>query len=161
MAKKSREEIDHYTLDQFEQERHLGIGHERTKNLGHDWRESEIEQNPAGRMVDYANNDVSKGVVRGPARSQSVYGKFRDPQSGIANERNLDRWSNYATAGSYRGGDGTGKDVTMRDQGRRSVPSEARNKDSDGYLESTKNWPSFDTGGADSGVGRLEKSRKY
>jgi hypothetical protein len=131
------------------------------RNLGHKATDASLTKNPAGRMVDYTSGDQGKRIARGPERSASVYGKFANPQSGIANERNLSRWSGYAHAGSYQGGDGPGKDPPQSDGQRRSVPSEARNKDSDGYLESTKNWPSFDTGGADSGVGRLEKSRKY
>jgi hypothetical protein len=128
-------------------------------NLGHKATDATLTKNPAGRMVDYANNDVSKGVVRGPARSRSVYGSFKNPQSGIANERNLSRWSGLAHAGSYQGGDGTGKDVPPEPR-RRSVPDVARAKDSDGQLASTKNWASYEYGG-DSGMGRLEKSEKY
>src|SRR5262249_45143116 len=109
MAKRSRDEIDHYVLDQFEQEKHLGIGHEMTKNLGHDWRESEIERNPAGRVVDYADSHASEGVARGPARSIGVYDKFADPQSGIAAADNLKAWSGYATASSYDGRDPKGR----------------------------------------------------
>ena len=133
MAKKSRDEIDHYTLDQYEQERHLGIGHEMTKNLGHDWRESEIEQNPAGRMVDYANNDVSKGVVRGPARSVGVYGSFKNPESGIStNQQNLDRWADYAKSNSYTGHGnkaGIGKDPPQSDDSRQHVPAAGKGSD--------------------------------
>jgi hypothetical protein len=155
---KSREEIDHYVLDQFEQEKHLGIGHERTKNLGHDWRESEIEKNPAGRMVDYTNNDVGKDMLRQPSRLQGVYGKCGDPQSGISSEQNLNRWSDYATKGSYHGGPGPGKDPTMRD------PRGRHSNESDGYLAdqpnpSTKNWADF-RAGSESGEGRLEKLHK-
>src|SRR5215472_12825943 len=90
------------------------------RNLGHKSTEAGLTKNPAGRMVDYADNDVSKGVVRGPARSVGVYGRFRDPQSGIASEQNLTRWSGYASAGSY-----DGKDPKGRGEG------------SDGHLAST------------------------
>jgi hypothetical protein len=132
-----------------------------SRNLGHRSKSTEaaLTKNPAGRVVDYTNNDVGKGIVRGPARGQSVYGKFRDPKDG----HDFAGWASYAREGSYTGHgnkEGPGKEPTVREE-RRSVPSAARNKDSDGYLESTKNWPSFDTGGADSGVGRLEKARKY
>ena len=164
MAKKSREEIDHYVLDQYEQEKHLGIGHEMTKNLGHDWRESEIEQNPAGRMVDYANNDVSKGVVRGPAHSQGVYQKFADPKDGTSTSENLSRWSDYARSNSYTGHDhkaGPGVPPSMPDPRERAATGYRPNASerSDGYLRSTESWPSHEYG-ADSGPGRLEKTGK-
>jgi hypothetical protein len=60
---------------------------------------------------------------------------------------------------SYQGGDGTGKDVPPEPR-RRSVPSEAAKKDSDGYLESTRTWANLPEAGGDSGVGRLEKAGK-
>jgi hypothetical protein len=153
MAKKSREEIDHYTLDQYEQERHLKIGHERTKNLGHDWRESEIEKNPAGRMMNYDSADTAR-TFRDPAKLQGVYGKCNDPKSGISTQQNIDAWSQRATANSYTGHGnkaGPGKDPTMRD------PRGRHTNESDGYLRSTKGWPRFDAG-SESGEGRLEKA---
>jgi hypothetical protein len=120
-------------------------------NLGH--KGKPLTKNPAGRMVDYANNDVSKGVVRGPARSQSVHGRFRDPKDG----HDFAGWASYAREGSNHGK--SAKDPVMRDpRPRGSVPSAARNKDSDGHL-ATPEWTGY-TAGADSGVGRLEKSRK-
>jgi hypothetical protein len=36
-------------------------------------------------------------------------------------------------------------------------PRGRHSNESDGYLASTKNWPSFDYGGAESGEGRLQK----
>jgi hypothetical protein len=158
MAKRSREEIDHYVLDQYEQEKHLGIGHERTKNLGHDWRESEIEQNPAGRMMNYDSADTAR-TFRDPSKLQGVYRKCSDPQSGIStNQQNLDRWAGYARANSYHGGHGEGANPTMRD------PRGRHSNESDGHLAplpkpSTANWADY-TAGADSGEGRLEKAHR-
>jgi len=157
MVKKSREEIDHYVLDQYEQEKHLGIGHEMTRNLGHPWRESEIEQNPAERTMNYDSADTAR-TFRDPTKLQGVYGKCSDPQSGISSQDNLDRWSGLATANSYTGHgnkDGVGKDPTMRD------PRGRHSNESDGYLASsptpsTKNWADF-RAGSESGEGRLEK----
>jgi hypothetical protein len=158
MAKKSREEIDHYTLDQYEQERYLSIGHERTKNLGHDWRESEIEQSPAGRMQDYDSADTSR-TFRDPARLQGVYRKCSDPRSGISSGENLNKWADYAEANSYTGRGnkaGVGTPPSMPD------PRTGRgSNESDGYLAdqpspSTKNWADF-RAGSESGEGRLEK----
>jgi hypothetical protein len=161
MAKKSREEIDHYVLDQFEQEKHLNIGHERTKNLGHDWRESEIEKNPAGRVVDYESGPAAR-VIDEP-RSVGVYGRFKNPQSGISSEQNLNKWGDYARSNSYHRGPGPGQEPPAPEP-RRSVPSEARNKDSDGHLAplptpSMSNWATY-TAGGDSGEGRLQKIGK-
>src|SRR6516164_836243 len=133
MAKKSREEIDHYVLDQFEQEKHLGIGHERTKNLGHDWRESEIEKNPAGRMMNYDSADTAR-TFRDPAKLQGVYTKCNDPRSGISSEQNIDAWGKRAAVNSYHGSHGEGVEPTVRDPRGVSVPSAARNKGSDGHL---------------------------
>jgi hypothetical protein len=138
MAKRSRDEIDHYVLDQFEQEKHLGIGHERTKNLGHDWPESEIEKNPAGRVMNYDSADTAR-TFRNPSKLQGIYQKTADPRSGIASANNLKAWSGYSTANSY-----DGKDPKGRGEG------------SDGHLASTKGWAGY-TAGADTGEGRLEK----
>jgi hypothetical protein len=136
---KSREEIDHYVLDQYEQEKHLGLGHERTKNLGHDWRESQIEQNPA-RPLDYEGGPVRHIVDE--ARGQGVYGKFKDPQSGISTADNLQAWSEYSTSNSYQGRDPKG-----------------RGAGSDNHLASPKEWSRFEYG-SESGEGRLQKSGK-
>jgi hypothetical protein len=146
--------LHHETLTQDQQAKFLGVKEETTLNLGHPVPISEIEKNPAGRMVDYANNDVSKGVVRGPARSQNVYGKFRDPKDG----HDFAGWASYAREGSDHGK--SAKPPTVRDPRGSSVPSAARNKDSDGYLAGTESWSTFEFGG-DSGKGRLEKSEKY
>jgi hypothetical protein len=113
------------------------------RNLGHKATNATLTRNPAG-MVDYANNDVSKGVVRGPPRSVGVYQKFSDPKDG----HDLKGWANYARSNSYSV-DGRGRDPKGRGAG------------SDGHLASTKGWPRFaDDGGSDSGEGRLTKSRK-
>jgi hypothetical protein len=131
------------------------------RNLGYKATDATLIKNPAGRMVDYTNNDIGKQIIReGQRHTQGVYGRHSPTPSGISTADNLQAWSKYSTSNSYHRGPGPGKEPPVSDD-RRSVPSEARNKDSDGYLESTKNWPSFDTGGADSGVGRLEKSRRY
>jgi hypothetical protein len=152
--------LNHDTLDQKQQARHLGVKEETVCNLGHPVPVSRLTENPAGRMVDYANNDVSKGIVRGPARSVGVYGSFKNPTSGISSEQNLSRWSGYASANTEvtRGqahGPGPGKDPPMSDDSR--MP--AAGKDSDGYLQSTRNWPNHEYG-ADSGPGRLEKTHR-
>jgi hypothetical protein len=136
------------------------------RNLGHRATDASLTKNPAGRMVDYTSGEQGKRIARGPARSVGVYGSFKNPTSGISSEQNLSRWSGYASANTEvtRGqahGPGPGREPPQSDGQRQHVPAAAREKDSDGYLESTKNWPSFDTGGADSGVGRLDKSRKY
>jgi len=153
-----RPEHNHAVLSQAEQARHLGVADETVLNLGHSVRESELTRHPLDRVHDYTNH-ASERVVRGPARSQGVYGKFRDPQSGIpTNEQNLDRWASYAKSNSYHGGDGTGVEPTMRD------PRGGRDEGSDGHLvplpnPSTANWADF-RAGSESGEGRLEKLHK-
>ena len=154
MAKKSREEIDHYVLDQFEQEQHLGVGHEMTKNLGHDWRESEIEKSPAGKLMNYDSADTAR-IINEP-RSQGVYGKFRNPQDGTSTQQNLDRWADYAKSNSYTGHGnkaGVGKDPTMPD------PRGRHSNESDGYLADPKEWADFEYG-SESGLGRIEKAHR-
>jgi hypothetical protein len=128
-------------LSQAEQSKFLGRGDEVVSNLGHPSREDDLTRHPLGKVVDYTNH-ASEGVVRGPPRSQGVYGRFRDPQSGISSEQNLDRWAGYARSNSYGGKDPKG-----------------RGAGSDGHLASTKNWPSFEYG-SESGLGRIEKARK-
>src|SRR5262249_51402097 len=137
--------LNHDTMTQAQQSRFLGRSVERTKNLGHDSTVDRLTENPAG-MIDYANNDVSKGVVRGPPRSRGVYGKFANPEDGRSTQQNLDRWSDYARSNSYSV-DGRGRDPRGRGEG------------SDNHLRSTKGWARFDSG-AESGPGRLEKSGK-
>jgi len=139
--------VDHAVLPEIQQRKFLGVGEQHTLNLGHPSTQDRLTENPAGRVVDYANNEVSKGVVRGPPRSQSVYGKFRDPADG----HDFDRWAGYAKAGSFHGKDG--KEPTVPD------PRGRASNESDGYLRSTQGWARFDAG-SESGEGRLEKSRK-
>jgi hypothetical protein len=122
--------LNHDTLTQDQQARHLGVKQETVMNLGHPYPVSRLTENPAA-VVDYTNNDVGKKMLR-QSRSVGVYEKFRDPKDGTPNQQNLDRWSDYARSNSYHGKDG--KDAPMRDGGRSSVPSAAREKDSDGYL---------------------------
>jgi hypothetical protein len=155
MAKKSREEIDHYVLDQFEQERHLGIGHEMTKNLGHDWRESEIEKNPAGKLMNYDSGDTAR-TFRDPAKLQGVYKKTADPRSGISSADNLARWSGYASMSSFDGKDG--KAPSMPDPRERAAGYRPNGEGSDGHLLRPE-WDRYEYG-ADSGPGRLEKTHR-
>jgi hypothetical protein len=147
MAKKSRDEIDHYTLDQHEQEKYLGIGHERTKNLGHDWPESEIEQNPAGRVVDYTGGAGQREIKEGQRHTQGVYGRHSPTPSGIPSGENLQAWSRYSQSNTYSV-DGRGRDPRGR-------------SDSDGHLAplpsaSTETWADH-RAGSESAPGRLEK----
>jgi hypothetical protein len=133
------------------------------RNLGHKATDATLTKNPAGRMVDYTSGEQGKRIARGTARSVGVYGSFKNPTSGISSEQNLSRWSDYASANTEvtRGqahGPGPGKDPPQSDDSRRHVP--AAGKDSDGYLLSTATWANLPEAGADSGVGRLEKSRK-
>jgi hypothetical protein len=133
------------------------------RNLGHKATEASLTKNPAGRMVDYTNNDIGKQIIReGQRHTQGVYGRHSPTPSGISTADNLQAWSKYSTSNSYTGHRnkaGPGKEPPVSDDSRRLVPSEARNKDSDGYLESTKNWPSFEYG-SDSGLGRIEKTHR-
>ena len=108
------------------------------RNLGHKASDATLTKNPAGRMVDYTNNDVGKQIVRGPARSIGVYGRFDNPSDG----HDLKGWADYAKSNSYHGRDPRG-----------------RGEGSHNYLQSTKGWPRFDAG-SESGEGRIEKSRK-
>jgi hypothetical protein len=152
--------LNHDIKTQGQQARFLGSTPERTKNLGHDSTVDRLTENPVGYPLDYQSPSAAR--VINETRSQGVYGKFRDPQSGIAQQNNLDRWADYAKSNSYTGHGnkaGLGKPPTVRDPRGSTVPSVARNKDSDGYLESTKNWPSFEYG-SESGLGRIEKARK-
>jgi hypothetical protein len=150
--------LNHDIKTQGQQARFLGSTPERTKNLGHDSSVDRLTENPVGYPLDYQSPSAAR--VINETRSQGVYGKFRDPQSGIAQQNNLDRWADYAKSNSYHRGPGPGKDPPQSDDSRRSVPSAARNKGSDGTLASPKDWASYEYGG-DSGMGRLEKSQKY
>jgi hypothetical protein len=115
------------------------------RNLGHKATDASLTKNPAGRMVDYTNNDIGKKMLRQPSRLQGVYTSCSDPRSGISSQGNLDKWANYSTKDSYHGKDPKG-----------------RGAGSDGHLAplpeaSTKNWADY-RDGSESGPGRLEKS---
>jgi hypothetical protein len=153
--------LNHDTLTQDQQARHLGVKQETVMNLGHPVPISEIERNPIGYPRDYENGPA-KHIINEP-RSQGVYGRFKNPQDGTSTQANLDRWSGYAKANSYTGHgnkEGLGKPPSVRDPRGSTVPSAARNKDSDGYLASPKDWASYEYG-SEAGLGRLEKSQKY
>jgi hypothetical protein len=136
--------LDHDTLTQKQQARHLGVKEETVLNLGHPVPVSRLAENPAGRVVDYANNQVSKDIVRGPPRSVGVYGRFTDPKSGISSQSNIDAWSGRASENSYHGSDPRG-----------------RGAGGDGHLLSTKGWANLPDSGAESGPGRIEKAKRY
>jgi hypothetical protein len=154
--------LDHETLTQDQQARHLGVKQETTMNLGHPVPVSRLTENPLGRMQNYDSADTTR-TFRDPPRLQGVYRKTADPRSGISSADNLKDWSQRSTANSYTGHGnkaGTGKEPTVRDPRGSTVPSAARNKDSDGYLASPKDWSSYEYG-SEAGLGRLEKSKKY
>jgi hypothetical protein len=153
--------LHHDTLTQDQQAKYLGVKQETVLNLGHPVPISEIEKNPAGRVMNYDSADTAR-TFRDPPKLQGVYKSAPDPRSSISSEQNIDAWSRRASANSFDGKDG--KEPPMRDQGRSSVPSPARSKNSDGYLAdqpspSTDNWASF-RAGSESGEGRLEKLHK-
>jgi hypothetical protein len=158
-------EHNHAVLSQAEQARHLGVGDETVMNLGHRVREDDLTRHPLGKVQDY-HNHASEHVVRGPARGVGVYRGFKNPESGLPSEQNLSRWSDYAKSNSYTGHhhkDGPGVEPPPGEP-RRSVPSEAHGKDSDGHLAplpkpSTDNWANY-SAGSDSGEGRLQKIGK-
>jgi hypothetical protein len=139
--------LNHDTLTQDQQARHLGVKEETVKNLGHDMPVSRLTENPVGYPRDYENGPAA--LVINEKRSQGVFGKFADPKDGRSTQANLDRWSDYAKANSYTGHGnkaGLGKPPSVRDPRGGTVPSAARNKASDGYLASPKNlnrkaWP--------------------
>ena len=142
---------------QGQQARFLDSTPERTKNLGHDTTVDKLTQNPVGYPADYEKGPAAR-IIDEP-RSVGVYGRFKNPQSGIAEQGNLNHWAGYAKANSYTGHgvkDGSGKPPPISDDSRRLVPSEAASKNSDGYLRSTAGWPDFEYG-SDSGPGRIQK----
>jgi hypothetical protein len=145
-------------MPEIQQRKFLGVGEEHTLNLGHPSTQDRLSEHPLDRVQNYDSGDTGR-VGRGPARSQSVYGKFRDPKDG----HDFAGWASYAREGSYTGRGnkaGLGKDPPTTDDSRRTVPDVARAKNSDGYLESTRTWANLPEAGGDSGVGRLEKAGK-
>jgi|SRR6516162_930564 hypothetical protein len=133
------------------------------RNLGHKASDRSLTKNPAGRVVTYDTApQAEREIKEGQRLTTGVYGRHVPIKSGISTADNLRAWSKYAKSNSYTGHgakDGPGREPPVRDD-RRSVPSAARDKGSDGHLASTKDWASFEYGG-DSGMGRLEKSQKY
>jgi hypothetical protein len=152
-----RPEHGHAVMTEAEQAKFLGRPNEIVSNLGHPSREDDLTRHPLNKVPNYEPN--SNRVVDGPARSVGVYGRYKNPQSGISTAQNLDRWSDYARSNSYHRGPGPGKEPTVRDPRGSTVPSAARNKASDGSLASPKEWAKYEYG-SDSGLGRLEKAGK-
>jgi hypothetical protein len=107
--------LDHDTLTQAQQAKHLGVKQETIRNLGHPCAISDIQKNPAGRLMDYDTADT-KATFRDRG-STGVYGKFDRPTSG----HDLAAWSDRASANSFHG-----KNPSGRGQG------------SDNHLASTK-----------------------
>jgi len=93
-------EFQHSILSQAEQAKLLGRSDETTRNLGHPSSEDRLMEHPLDKVQDYQNH-ASEKIVRGPPRSQGVYRRFKNPQSGIANEANLGKWASYAHSNSY------------------------------------------------------------
>src|SRR5262249_39047204 len=90
--------LNHETLTQDQQAKFLGVKEETTMNLGHPVPISKIAESPVGYPRDYQPPSADR--VINERRSVGVYGKFRDPQSGIAQQNNLDRWADYAKSNS-------------------------------------------------------------
>src|SRR6516165_480903 len=120
-------DLNHETLTQDQQAKFLGVKEETTMNLGYSVPISEIEKSPVGYPRDYENGPAARVISE--KRSQGVFGKFSDPKSGISSEQNLDKWAGYARSNSYHKGPGPGREPPQSDGQRRSVPSEARDKD--------------------------------
>lgn len=145
--------FDHDVKSQAEQARWLGDKPETVMNLGHPVSVADIAKHPlrSQELKSYTSDRPNHGADRG---GQGVYGKFRDPQSGISSADNLKDWSGYAKSNSYTGHGsgkaGPGKDPTMPD------PRGRHSNQSDGYLLQPKGGFEY---GADSGPGRLEKRK--
>lgn len=134
--------LNHETLTQCEQAKHLGVKEESTFNLGHRVPISRIMEHPLrGQPTSYDSTDTAR-TFRDPARGQGVYTGRNYPQSGISSEQNLRGWGDYAKSNSFHGKDPKG-----------------RGAGSDGHLESTRNWPGFEYG-SESGLGTIEKQHK-
>jgi hypothetical protein len=139
-------ETDHAVLSQKEQAKALGRGDEVTMNLGHRVHQDDLVKHPLKEVIAYDGRNIVD-----EKRSVGVYGKFKDPKSGISTAQDLDRWASYARSNSYDGKDG--KDPVVKD------PRGSHSNESDGYLRSTKGWASYEYG-ADSGPGRIEKTHR-
>jgi hypothetical protein len=93
--------LNHDIKTQGQQARFLDSTPEQVRNLGHPTAVDRLTENPVGYPLDYQSPSAAR--VINETRSQGVYGRFRDPQSGIAQQNNLDRWAGYAKANSYTG----------------------------------------------------------
>jgi hypothetical protein len=139
-------EHNHAVLSEAEQAKFLGRDNEVVSNLGHPSREDDLMKHPLRSVPAYDGKDIIT-----EKRSVGVYGKFKDPKSGISAEQNLDRWADYARQNSYHGKDG--KDPVVKD------PRGSHSNESDGYLRSTKGWAGYEYG-SESGLGRIEKTHR-
>src|SRR6516164_4821717 len=63
--------LNHDTLTQDQQARHLGVKQETVMNLGHPYPVSRLTENPAA-VVDYTNNDVARKCCVSRAVSASM-----------------------------------------------------------------------------------------
>jgi hypothetical protein len=138
-------EHGHATLTEAQQAKYLGRGDEVTMNLGHRVRQDQLTAHPLNRVPTYdtapqAERQIKEGQQR---YTQGVYQKHSPINSGISTAENLRDWSRYSQSNTYSV-DGRGRDPKGRGAG------------SDGHL-ATPEWTGY-TAGADSGVGRIEKT---
>jgi hypothetical protein len=131
--------LNHDTLTQAQQARFLGSKPETVSNLGDDTTVDKLTENPVRKVPNYEN---SNRVVEGPTGQTGVYTRFDSPRDG----HDFSGWASRTGSNTYSV-DGRGRDPKGRGAG------------SDNHLASTKGWARFDSG-AESGEGRLEKSRK-
>jgi len=131
--------LNHDTLTQAQQAKHLGTREEVVLNLGHPVPVSRLPDNPVGYPRDYEQGPANQ--VINEKRSQGVYQRFSDPKDGRSTAENLAKWSGYAHSNSYDGKDPKG-----------------RGAGSDNHLLKPKGGYDY---GSDTGEARLQKREKY
>jgi hypothetical protein len=137
--------LDHDTLTQRQQAKHLGVKEEVISNLGHACKVSDAANHPLGKPINYDTApQAERQIKEGQRFTQGVYGRHVPINSGISTAENLQAWSKYSQSNTYDGRDPKGRGVG-----------------SDGHLAklpnpNPSNWADF-RAGSESGEGRLEK----
>ena len=137
--------LNHETLTQDQQAKFLGVKEETVMSLGHPVPISRIADHPlTGQPMNYDTApQAERQIKEGQRTTQGVYGRHAPINSGVSTAENLRDWSRYSQSNTYSV-DGRGRDPKGRGAG------------SDGHL-ATPEWTGY-TAGADSGVGRIEKT---
>ena len=91
--------LNHETLTQDQQARHLGVPQESVLNLGHPCPVSAVMDNPVGQPTEYTQGPAKRSLRESDRAGQGQYSNFPDPKSGLSTDfESLRNWQHFASA---------------------------------------------------------------